>query len=94
VKITSSCNFEGRQAASVSSDPHITIDKQSPEARAKVASKVRSQLFNSCLVNSARREDDYIYVGDFFRRSLLSFPFWKRKKTVTIKDRLIGNLLK
>jgi hypothetical protein len=77
-------------------DLHSSVVQATVHAKGqpKMTSKVRHLLFTSCLLASSRRDDDYIYVGDFFRRSLLSFPFWKKRKNVTIKDRLIGNLLK
>ncbi len=71
-----------------------SVDLHSHFVQPKMTSKVKHLLFTSCLLASSRRDDDYIYVGDFFRRSLISFPFWKKRKNVTIKDRLIGNLLK
>lgn len=86
--------FPLKEDKAVSSENQANVGLESRLAESKMTSKVRHQLFTSCLLASSRREDDYIYVGDFFRRSLLSFPFWKKKKAVTIKDRLIGNLLK
>lgn len=64
------------------------------EMEKRLAKKVRQQLFTSCVLFPQKREDEYIYVGDAFRKFGSWLLFWKKRKSLSTRDKLIGKLLK
>lgn len=56
--------------------------------------KIQNQLINSCLLFPGKKDEEFIYVGDVVRKFGSWFGFWKKKKNLSTKDKLIGTLLK
>lgn len=72
-------------------------DKGKPatdELRYRLGKKIRQQLISTCVCYPDKKEDEYIYVGDVVRKFGSLLIFWKRKKGLSTKEKLIGNLLK
>mgnify|MGYP003329802795 CR=1 FL=1 len=66
----------------------------SERARHGMPKKIHQQLITSCLVFPEKKDDEYIYVGEFVRKFSGFFTFWKKRKGLSTKEKLIGNLLK
>lgn len=56
--------------------------------------QIRQQLFCSCLLAARSNDNEYIYVGEAFRRVGAAFFFWRRKRALSTRDKLICGLLK
>ncbi len=52
------------------------------------------ELISSSMVFPRKKDDEYIYLDELVRRLLGGLVFWKKRKKVSVKDKLFGNLLK
>lgn len=68
--------------------------RKKQEGKRRVAKKIHHQLIRSCVFYPEKKDDDYVYVSDIMRKTFSVFIFWKKRKEISIKDRLIGGLLK
>lgn len=69
-------------------------NRQKHESKKGMAKKIHHQLIRSCVFFPEKKEDDYVYVSDIMKKTFSVFIFWKKRKEISIKDRLIGGLLK
>ncbi len=51
-------------------------------------------LISSSMAFPKKKDDEYIYLDELLRRLFLSLVFWKKRKKISVRDRLFGNLLK
>jgi len=60
----------------------------------KLTRQVHQQLISSCVHSQHRKEDEYVYVGEIFKKFGCWLFFWKKRKSLSTKDKLFGGLLK
>ena len=63
------------------------------EMRKRLARQTRQRLFPSGVLFSGKNKDEYIYVGDAFRKLASWLFFWQKKRGISTRDRLISRLL-
>ena len=64
------------------------------DVRHRLAKKIHHQLITSCVLFPDKKEDEYVYVGDVVKKLSGWFVFWKKRKDLSTRDRLIGSVLK
>ncbi|NRA45356.1 MAG: hypothetical protein HRU09_10425 [Oligoflexales bacterium] len=64
------------------------------DVRHRLTKKIHHQLITSCVLFPDKKEDEYVYVGDVVKRLSGWFVFWRKRKDLSTREKLIGTLLK